>query len=139
MTKGKVTHRGFMITELIVSLAVLGVLLVTFAISLDGFRRLNHYQVTRQHCVSAAQATLDSIAVTGAAIDESDIKRLWPDISVRIDKSEGTGQWKGLELVSVTASGASLNRKTEVRLSRYFSKGDVAISKAGQAPALQER
>lgn len=139
MTKGKVTHRGFMITELIVSLAVLGVLLVTFAISLDGFRRLNHYQVTRQHCVSAAQAMLDSIAVTGAAIDEGDMKRLWPDISVRIDKSEGTGQWKGLELVSVTASGASLNRKTEVRLSRYFSKGNVAISKAGQAPALQER
>jgi type II secretory pathway pseudopilin PulG len=139
MTKDKVTHRGFIMTELIVSLSVLGMILVAFAISLDGFKRLNHYQVTRWHCVSAAQATLDSIAVTGAAIDESDMKRLWPDISVRVDESEGTGQWKGLELVSVTASGASLNRKTGVRLSRYFSKGNVTISNAGQVSALRER
>ncbi len=139
MTKGKVTYRGFVMAELIVSLAVLATLMVTFAISLDGFRRLNHYHLTRQHCVSAAQATLDSIAATGAAIGEGDMKRLWPDVSIKIDESEGTGRWKGLTLVSVTANGASLNKKTEVRLSRYFSKGDVTISKTGQAPVLQER
>jgi type II secretory pathway pseudopilin PulG len=139
MTKGKVTYRGFVMAELIVSLAVLAMLMVTFAISLDGFRRLNHYHLTRQHCVSAAQATLDSIAVTGAVIDEGDMKRLWPDVSIQIDESEGTGQWKGLKLVSVTANGTSLNKKTEVRLSRYFSKGDLAISKTGQAPVLRER
>jgi type II secretory pathway pseudopilin PulG len=139
MTKGKVTYRGFMMAELIVSLAILAMLMVTFAISLDGFRRLNHYHLTKQHCVSAAQATLDSIAVTGAAIDEGEIKRLWPDVSIRIEESEGTGQWKGLKLISVTASGTSLNKKTNVCLSRYFSKDDVAISKTGLASVLRER
>lgn len=139
MTKDKVTHRGFMMAELIVSLAVLATLLAIFAISLDGFRRLNHYHLTRQHCVSAAQATLDSIAVTGAAIGKGDMKRLWPDVSIRIDQSDGTGQWKGLKLVSVTAVGTSLNKKTEVRLSRYFSKGGVAMNRTGQAPVLREQ
>jgi type II secretory pathway pseudopilin PulG len=139
MSKDKIRNHGFVMTELIVSLGILAMLLVTFAISLDGFRRLNHYHLTRQHCVSAAQATLDSIAVTGAVIDEGDMKRLWPDVSIQIDESEGTGQWKGLKLVSVTATGTSLNKKTKVRLSRYFSKGDVAISKTGQSPVLREQ
>ncbi len=130
MTTKHSRYRGLMMTELIVSLAVLGMLMVAFAISLDGFRRLNHYHFTKQRCVSAAQATLDSIAVTGTAINEADAKRLWPGVVIKIDESEGTGQWKGLKLVNVTAGSAALNKKVEVRLSRYFSKGDIAISKA---------
>jgi hypothetical protein len=139
MTTKHVRYRGLMMTELIVSLTVLGMLMVTFGISLDGFRRLNHYQFIRQRCVSVAQATLDSIAVTGKAIDEADANRLWPGVIIKIDESEGTGQWKGLKLVNVTASGAALNKKVEVRLSRYFSKGDIAMNKAGDIPALRER
>ena len=139
MTTKHVRYRGLMMTELIVSLTVLGTLMVTFAISLDGFRRLNHYQFTRQRCVSAAQATLDSIAVTGTAINEADAKRLWPGVIIKIDEAEGTGQWKGLKLISVTAGGTALNKKVEVRLARYFSKGDITISKAGDIPVLQER
>jgi hypothetical protein len=109
-------------TEMIVSLAVLAIILVAFAIALDGFRRLNHFELTRQRCVSAAQATLDSIAVSGAAIDVNDFHRLWPNVTVQIDESEGTGQWKGLKLITVTAKSLSLHKKAEVRLSRYFSK-----------------
>jgi type II secretory pathway pseudopilin PulG len=139
MTTKHVRYCGLMMTELIVSLTVLGMLMIAFAISLNGFRRLNYYQFTRQRCVSAAQATLDSVAVTGKAINEADTNRLWPGVIIRIDESEGTGQWKGLKLISVTAGGAALNKKVEVCLSRYFSKGDIAISKAGDIPALQER
>jgi hypothetical protein len=139
MTTKHVRYRGLMMTELIVSLTVLGTLMVAFAISLDGFRRLNLYHFTKQRCVSAAQATLDSIAVTGTAINGTDVNRLWPGVIIKIDESEGTGQWKGLKLVSVTAGSAALNKKVEVRLARYFSKGDIAISKAGDIPVLQER
>jgi hypothetical protein len=139
MTTERVRYRGLMMTELIVSLTVLGMLMVTFTISLDGFRRLNLYHFTKQRCVSAAQATLDSIAVTGKAIDEADANRLWPGVIIKIDESEGTGQWKGLKLIHVTAGSAALNKKVEVCLARYFSKGDIAISKAGDTPALQER
>ena len=139
MTTKHVRYCGLMMTELIVSLTVLGMLMVTFAISLDGLRRLNYYQFTRQRCVSAAQATLDSIAVTGATIDEADANRLWPGVIIKIDESEGTGQWKGLKLINVTAGGAALNKKVEIRLARYFSKGDIAINKTGDIPALRER
>jgi type II secretory pathway pseudopilin PulG len=121
MTKNK-TNRGFLMTELMVSLVVLGMLLIAFTISLDGFRRLNNYQLVKQHCISAAQATLDSIAATGATIDENDLNRLWPNISIQIDESQGSGQWNGLKLITVTAKGQSLSKKTEVRLSRYFLK-----------------
>jgi type II secretory pathway pseudopilin PulG len=124
---------------MIVSLGILAMLLAVLATSLDGFRRLNHYNLTKQHCVSAAQATLDSIAATGAAIDAGDMKRLWPDVSIRIEESEGTGQWKGLKLVTVTANGVSLNKKTEVHLSRYFSEDNVIICQTGQVPVLREQ
>ncbi|MGA2322553.1 MAG: hypothetical protein ABSG22_01740 [Sedimentisphaerales bacterium] len=139
MTTKHVRYCGLMMTELIVSLTILGMLMIAFAISLDGFRRLNYYQFTRQRCVSAAQATLDSVAVTGKAINEADTNRLWPGVIIKIDESEGTGQWKGLKLISVSACSAAQNKKVEIRLSRYFSKGDIAISKAGDIPALQER
>ncbi len=127
-----------MMTELIVSLAVLGMIMVAFAISLDGFRRLNHYHFTKQRCVSAAQATLDSIAVTGKTIDEADVNRLWPGVIVKIEESEGTNQWKGLKLISVSAKGTTGNKKVEVRLSRYFLTNSIAISKAGDMPVLRE-
>jgi hypothetical protein len=139
MTTKHVRYCGLMMTELIVSLTVLGMLMVTFAISLDGFRRLNHYHFTKQRCVSAAQAMLDSIAITGKAIDEADVNRLWPGVIIKIDELEGTDQWKGLKLISVSAKGTTGNKNVEVRLSRYFSKGDIAISKAGDIPVLQER
>jgi hypothetical protein len=113
-------------------------IMVAFAISLDGFRRLNHYHFTKQRCVSAAQATLDSIAVTGKTIDEADVNRLWPGVIVKIEESEGTNQWKGLKLISVSAKGTTGNKKVEVRLSRYFLTNSIAISKAGDMSVLRE-
>jgi hypothetical protein len=128
-------YRGLMMAELIVSMTVLGMLMIAFAISLDGFRRLNHYHFTKQRCVSAAQATLDSIAATGAAINDNDLKRLWPGVVIKIDKSQGSGQWKGMDLISVTAGADIRNKKVEVHLSRYFPTNSI---KAGDMPVLQE-
>ena len=126
-------------TELIVAMIVLTAIMVTFAISLDGFGRLNHYYFTRQRCVAAAQATLDSIAATGEPIDQMNLKRLWPDIDIRIDITKGENQWKDLKLAKVTAVGTSKNKKTEVCLSRYFARRDVAAGKAEQTSAFKER
>ncbi len=125
-------------TELIVSMAVFGMLMIAFTISLDGFRRLNYYHFTKQRCVSAAQATLDNISVAGKAIDEADVKRLWPGIVIKIEESEGTGQWKGLKLISVSAGKTIGNKNVAVQLSRYVSTTDIVISKAGDMPVLQE-
>ena len=128
-----------MMTELIVSMIVLGMLLIMFAISLDGFKRLNSYNLVRQRCVSAAQANLDSIEATGAAVDEGDMKRLWPDVSIKIDESEGLGQWKGLKLVTVTATAPSFTKKVDIRLSRYFVKDNLAADTTKRVSVLQER
>jgi hypothetical protein len=112
-------YDGFLLTELIVSLTVLGFLLACLALSLNGFRRFNHYQLVRQRCTAAAQAELDSIAVTGESISEQDFKRLWPKLNVSIEKSDGTGQWKGLKLVKVKTKAKSFNRNVQIQLSRY--------------------
>jgi hypothetical protein len=139
MRTERTRYRGLMMTELIVSLTILGMLMIAFAISLDGFRRLNHYHFTKERCVSAAQATLDNIAVTGTAIDKADANRLWPGIVIKIEQSEGTGQWKGLKLVSVSAQKTVGNKNVGVHLSRYIPANDIAVSKADSMPVLQER
>jgi hypothetical protein len=139
MVTKHIKYRGMMMTELIVSFAVLGVIMVAFAVSLDGFRRLNYYHFTKERCVSAAQATLDSIALTGVPIDKTDAKRLWPGINIEIQESQGTGQWKGFKLVTVSAYKNVRVKKVGVRLSRYIPANDIAVSKADGVSVLQER
>jgi type II secretory pathway pseudopilin PulG len=139
MTIQRARRRGFMMTELIVSMTVLGMLLIMFAISLDGFKRLNSYNLVRQRCVSAAQANLDSIEATGAAVDDRDMKRLWPDVSIKIDESEGQGQWKDLKLVTVTATAPSNAKKVDICLSRYFIKDNLAADTTKRVSVLQEK
>jgi len=126
-------------TELIVSIAVLGMIMIAFAVSLDGFRRLNYYHFTKQRCVSAAQATLDSIAVTGKPIDQADVNRLWPDIFIKIEESDGTGQWKGLKLVTVSAQKVVGDKNVGVHLSRYIPADSIMVRKADDVSVLQER
>ncbi|MHC4738783.1 MAG: hypothetical protein ACYS9Y_07750 [Planctomycetota bacterium] len=113
-------YKGFLLTEFVCSLVVLGIILTCLALSLNGFRKFNHYQLVRQRCIAAAQAELDSISVTGREISEEDFKRLWPSLSVSVEKTDGTGQWEGLKLVSVKAKARSFNNDIEVELTRYI-------------------
>lgn len=114
-------YRGFLLTELMVSLVVLGFILTCLALSLNGFRKFNHYQLVRHRCISAAQAELDSIAATGREISDEDFKRLWPGLSVSVERTDGTGQWEGLKLISVKTKANSFNNNVQVELSRYIS------------------
>ena len=119
MSDKNTKYRGFLFTEVIVALTILGILLIGLALSLDAFRRFNHYQLVKQRCISAAQAQLDSITATGESIRDEDFKRLWPKLSVSIKESTGTGQWERMKLVKVAASGKSLDKEVKVKLSRY--------------------
>lgn len=116
-------HKGVLLTELVISLTILGMLVAGLGLSLHGFARFNHYQLVRQHCIAAAQAQLESLAVTGERISEEDIARLWPEVSVSTKKSPGTGQWSGLELVEVAAVGKSFRKEVKIEFSRYFPGG----------------
>ncbi len=123
-------HGGFLFTEIVVAMAILGMLLVGLALSLHGFAEFNRYQLVRQQCTAAAQAELDSITATGKPISDEDFKRLWPKLSVSIKKSAGAGQWQGMRLVEVTANGMSFSKEVKVQLSRYvLGNGPLAEGK----------
>ncbi len=113
-------YGGFLAVELMVAFSILGLILVSLAVSLYGFGKFNRYQLVRQQCTSAAQAELDSIAATGKPVPDEDFERLWPKLSVSIEESAGTGQWQAMKFVEVTASGKSLRKEVKVRLSRYI-------------------
>ncbi len=113
-------YDGFLLTEMTVALTVTGILLVGFALALHSFATFNRYQLVRQRCIAAAQAELDSIAVTGKPIPAEDFERLWPMLSISIKKTAGTGQWEGMKLVEVTTKGKSFRSEVKVRLSRYI-------------------
>ena len=119
-------YGGFLWTEVAVAIIVMGVILVTFALLLDGFRRFNDYQLVRHRCIAAAEAQLDSITVTGKPINDEDIVRLWPKMNVSTKKSPGVGQWQQMTLVEVTACSRSFNNEVKVKLSRYISQDPIA-------------
>jgi type II secretory pathway pseudopilin PulG len=115
-----VKYNGFLLTEMVVSLAVLITILACMALGLKTFRELNRYQLARQRCIAAAQSQLDSIAATGRQISEEDSKRLWPTTAIEINKSDGTGRWEGLKLVRVKATSKEMRKDVIIELARYF-------------------
>jgi len=114
-------YNGYLLIEIIVSIAVLGILILAFTLSLNGFARFNRVQLVSQQCTAAAQAQLDSIAATGKPVSNEDFQRLWPKLSVSIKQSDGTGQWQGLKLLEVEANGMGFSHPVKIRLSRYIA------------------
>jgi hypothetical protein len=112
--------RGWLLMEIAICLPLLVLIASLLAVSLNGFRRLNHYQLTKQQCVAAAQAQLESIAATAEHLDDDNIRRLWPKVTLSIESADGTGQWKGLKLIKVTATAKSYGKNVSVTLSRYI-------------------
>ncbi len=108
-------------TELIVSLGILTLLLAAFAAALGAFSAINHYYMSRQRCIAAAQVQLDSISVTGKTLGEEEFKKLWPKVELSIEKLQGTGQWQGLTLVRVTTKAKTCGRIVAIELSRYVT------------------
>ncbi len=116
---------GFTLSEVIVALTVMAMVMVGLAMSLYALGRFNRYQLVRQRCTAAAQAQLESITATGEAIPAGDFERLWPGLTVSVEESAATGQWEGLTLVEVTATGRSFQRQVTVGLCRYIlAKGE---------------
>jgi type II secretory pathway pseudopilin PulG len=121
MLARKATSGGWLLTETVVGLALIGTLLAGLAVTQNGFRKFNGHQLVRQRCIAAGQAELDSMTATGQPIGEDDFNRLWPGLSARIQETPGEGDWAGLKLVQVVTSGSSYGRTITVRLSRYVA------------------
>ncbi len=116
----KMRRHGFLTAELLVATALLGLIITGLAVSMNGFSMFNGYQWTRQRCTAAAQAQLDSIAATGAPIDEQELKRLWSEVEVVVETTPGGPPWDGLELVQVTATAQAGAREVTIHLTRYI-------------------
>ena len=106
-------------------MGILGLLISILAITLNGIAKFNLIQLVRQRCVAAAQAELDCIETTGNPVPDENFNRLWPKLNVEIEQSEGTGQWEGLELITIKASGMSYKTPVNVELSRYIKMKDL--------------
>jgi hypothetical protein len=123
MDKRRIRCGGFLVAELIVATALLGLIIACLAVSMNGFSLVNDCQWARQRCTAAAGAQLDSLAATGRLIEPQELQRLWSGVAVTADRSPGVGPWEGLELVQVTATTQAGPRKVTVRLARYFQRG----------------
>lgn len=117
-------NNGWIMIEVITALGVLAVIMVCISLSARIFGQLNAVQLRKQQCLSAAQAQLDSIAITGERIGQDDLNRLWNGIEISVEEQEGKGQWKGLKLVKVTAAGMAKKREVKVELKRYLHIGE---------------
>ena len=116
MKKNRIRRSGFLLAELVVATALLGMIIAGLAVSMNGFSMVNDCQWARQRCTAAAQAQLDSFAATGRLIEPEELKRLWPGVDVVVDRSPGAGPWEGLELIQVTATAQAGPRKITVHL-----------------------
>jgi type II secretory pathway pseudopilin PulG len=119
MEQRRIRDRGFILAELITATALLGLIIVGLAVSMRGFSLVNDCQWARQRCTAAAQAQLDSLTATGRLIEPPELERLWPGVSISVDRTPGEAPWNGLELVRATASAQAGSRKVTVRLTRY--------------------
>lgn len=112
---------GWILIEVITALGVLAVIMVCISLSARTFGQLNEVQLRKQQCLSAAQAQLDSIAMTGEFIGKDDLNRLWRGVGIIVEEEEGKGQWKGLRLVKVTAEAMAHQGQVKVELCRYIT------------------
>ena len=111
---------GWLLTEAAVVLAVMVVIFMALVSAMATCRHLNWLLLTRQQCLSAARAQLDSVVATGKPIDEPTIERLWPGLRVSADIRPGEGEWRGLTYCVVTATARVRKRDVEIRLCRYY-------------------
>ena len=123
-----VRQTGFMLADFLTATALLGLIITIMAASTSAFSKFNQYQWARQRCTAAALAQLDGITATGSPIEAQELRRLWPQVTVSVDRSPADGPWTGLELVQVTAAAG----QTKVRLVRYI-RPQPAVAKGGQS------
>jgi len=119
----KKRKHGFMFLEILISLALIGLILAALSMVMYEFRTMSRLQLLKQQCIAAGQSQLESLAGGAGGISDETIERLWPGITVEVTRSTGESRWEGLTLVEVAATGEYLERVIEVHLFRYMESG----------------
>ena len=108
-----------MLTELIISLAILAIISTGVYMSVNTFRHVNHYHHARQRCLAASQGQLDSLTVRGEPLSDEQIARMWPGVTVTVEETAGQGQWQGMKLINVTAQTDTIGKAVKIQQRRY--------------------
>ncbi len=113
---------GWIALEAMTAIVLLGVLGASFTMLQRSTAALNEAHLTRQRCILAAEAQLDSLTATGRALDASEVERCWPGVRTGVRRRPGEGEWEGLTLATVSATAAvpKSGRQIGVDLSRYL-------------------
>jgi hypothetical protein len=107
--------------EAFISIVLMGMLAGSWVMLQRSSAALNEGHLSRQRCILAAQAQLESLTATGKAIDDSEMDRCWPGVRTQIARRDGEGDWKGLTLATVSASLDARGKTVRVELARYLA------------------
>ena len=122
LTKKTTLHRGgWVFADTIIGLVLLVILLGGWTMTQSALGTFNQYQLARRHCLQAAEAQMDSLTATGRPIEQDQLQRLWPGVTVTIDRTAGQGDWAGLTLLKVSAGASSAGKPVKVELCRYVA------------------
>ncbi len=113
-------NSGWITAEVIAFVALLIVISGALAVSLKDTARFNKLQLVKQQCIAAASAQIDSITVTGRPIEAEHFKRLWPNVTFKIQMSPGKGDFEQLEMLTVSAIARAGKRQVNIDMSRYL-------------------
>jgi hypothetical protein len=117
-------YSGIMTIEVVTAIFLLITLTAVLLTSLRFYGHYNRLQWTRQRCLAAAQAQLDSIMVQKVTLSQEDIHRLWPGVKCTIEKQPGLDQWKDLDLYTATTTAQVRKRTVLIQMKRYIKSGE---------------
>ena len=114
-------NKGFLLTEVITALVVLGIIMCCTAAALAAFGKFYNYHIAKQKCIAAAQGQLDCIAATGRPLAEDDFEKFWPKTKFSITKK--AGQQGEIIQIKTTAKAGSRDVSVEVEKRMPPEKG----------------
>ena len=122
---------GWLLTEMLVAIAIFAALIATLAVAQRSSAKLNKRLLAHQRCLAAAQAQLDSIAATGLPISDENLQRLWPGIEVELNIVEYV--WLRVLVDGEEAFVGSLEAGT----TRTFRGRESVILRCGNAGGVE--
>jgi hypothetical protein len=120
----KIKHQGSITIEVITAIFLLLVLTTALLTSLRFYGYYNRLQWTRQRCLAAAQAQLDTLMIQNTPLSREDIERLWPGVKCTIEKQPGQAEWKGLDLYTTTTTAQVHKHIVSIQMKRYIKCGE---------------
>ena len=111
---------GWLTTEMVIAIGILATLISMLGVVGNAFKKMNDYRWTRHTVLTAGQAQMDAIVVTGKPIDDETFRRLWPKVQCKVDITQGTDQWFGLQKIQLDLSAKCRERIIETSMVRYI-------------------